>query len=119
MGKENYAEHVSTFIGAGDRFEGTIEFSGTIRIDGFVNGKISSDSGTLIVGDKAVIEGDINVGNAIIRGEIKGMVEAQSRIEISPPANISGDINAPEVAIGTGVVFNGRCNMGSQNESRD
>lgn len=112
MGKRSAA--ISTFLGPMARIEGVIEFEGTIRLDGTVEGEIRSKEGTVIIGEKAVIRADINVGVAIIMGEVKGSIEAASRIEVYPPGRVYGDILAPEIAIAAGVVFNGNCAMKDQ-----
>lgn len=104
-------ESVNTIIGSDASFEGMIEFSGTIRIDGRVAGRINSESGTLIIGEGAKTEADINVAVAIIRGEVAGRIDATDRIEVYPPGRIDGDIVAPVISIDTGVVFNGNCEM--------
>lgn len=111
MKRGKAVETVSTIVGSDASFEGTIEFSGSIRIDGKVSGKINSDGGTVIVGEKAKVEADINVSIAIIRGEVNGKIDAKDRIEVYPPARIDGDIMAPVISIDTGVVFNGNCEM--------
>lgn len=103
-----------TYLGPEAAFEGTIEFSGTILLDGKVNGKIHSNGGTVIVGDKAVIHADVHVGVAIVKGEVNGTILAQERIELKSPARVVGDIQAPEISIEERVVFNGRCAMESQ-----
>jgi cytoskeletal protein CcmA (bactofilin family) len=51
------------------------------------------------------------VGTAVIKGTVNGHIQAAERIEIHPPAKITGDIQAPVVSIETGVVFNGNCSM--------
>ncbi len=113
MSKKNRSEAVTTFIGADARIEGTIEFDGTIRIDGEATGRIYSKGGTLIIGEQAVVRAEIRVDSAIIMGEINGTVEATHRIEAYPPCRINGDIQAPVVSIEAGVVFNGSCTMKS------
>ena len=45
MKKEKGSDRISTFIGADASIDGSIEFKGTIRVDGTVKGKISSNSG--------------------------------------------------------------------------
>ena len=102
---------VSTYLGINASIEGTIDFSDTIRLDGNVKGRIISSGGTVIIGEKAIINADIEVDVAIVKGEINGSLEARDRIEISPPARITGDIHAPVILIETGVVFNGNCSM--------
>lgn len=111
MKKRENADHISTLLGVGTAIEGNLAFKDTIRVDGAVNGKISSEKGTLIVGERAVVEAEIRVGTAVIKGSVTGRVLASERIEIYPPAKINGDIEAPVVAIETGVLFNGNCRM--------
>lgn len=111
MKKKESADHISTLLGVGTAIDGTLEFKDTIRLDGAVNGKINSDRGTVIIGERAVVEAQIRVGTAIIKGTVTGHIQASDRIEIYPPAKITGDIQAPVVSIETGVFFNGNCSM--------
>ena len=104
---------ILTLLGRDTAIEGTLTFKETIRVDGRVNGKLISPEGTVIVGENAVLDADLEVGVAIIRGKINGRVQASQRIEIHSPARINGDISAPKVAIDSGVVFNGNCRMHS------
>jgi cytoskeletal protein CcmA (bactofilin family) len=80
-------------------------------VDGRIKGKLVSTDGTVIVGENADIDADIQVAVAIVRGKMNGRIEASHRIEIYPPAHIVGDIAAPTVVIDSGVVFNGNCQM--------
>jgi len=102
---------ISTLLGRDVQIEGTLSFKDTIRVDGLIKGKLVSSQGTVIIGENAVIEADVQVGVAIIRGKVHGRVEAGQRIEIFAPAQVTGDINAPTVTIDSGVVFNGNCQM--------
>lgn len=111
MKKSKQDDHISTLLGHGTRVEGALEFTGAVRIDGALSGKIKSDSGTVIVGEKAVIDAQIDVGVAVIKGRVKGQIVARKRVEIFAPARVTGDIEAPSVSIASGVVFNGNCQM--------
>lgn len=111
MKKEKTKDTISTFIGPEVSVEGEIEFQGSIRLDGRIKGRISSDSGTVIVGEKAVINADMFVDAAIIMGEVNGTVDARKKIEVYPPGRVFGDIKAPFISIDSGVVFNGTCLM--------
>jgi len=113
MNKEKQTDTISTFIGYGTTIEGNLEFQGTIRLDGNVKGQINSQGGTLIVGDKAKIQAQVQVNSVIVKGEVEGSLEAKERIEAYPPARIVGDIQAPAISIESGVVFNGNCVMQS------
>lgn len=114
MGKKKKLGSISTFLGFGSSVEGTLDFQGTIRLDGNVKGKIISSNGTVIVGEKAVINAEIVVDGAVIMGEVNGTIDAKERIEVYPPGRVVGDIHAPVISIDPGAVFNGNCGMKSQ-----
>jgi cytoskeletal protein CcmA (bactofilin family) len=111
MKKKEPADHISTLLGVGTAIEGTLTFKDTIRLDGTVNGKIVSEKGTVVIGERAVVEAQIQVGTAIIKGTVNGYIQATERVDVYPPAHITGDIQAPVVSIETGVFFNGNCRM--------
>ena len=111
MKKKENADHISTLLGVGTTIEGSLTFKDTIRLDGAVNGKILSEKGTLIIGERAVVEAQIRVGAAIVKGTVNGHIQAGERIDVYPPAKITGDIQAPVISIETGVFFNGNCSM--------
>lgn len=111
MNKERKMASISTFLGTDSYIEGTLEFHGTIRLDGRVKGKISSDGGTLIIGEKAVIQADIRVNSVIVMGQVSGTIDAKERVEVCAPGRVNGDINAGVISIEPGGVFNGNCSM--------
>ena len=111
MKKEKRSDAITTLIGSDTSIEGTIEFQNTIRLDGNIKGKIFSNQGTVIVGEKAVINAEITVDVAIIKGQAIGTIVARNKIEAYPPACIEGEIQAPVIVIEAGVLFNGNCVM--------
>ena len=117
MKKEKQTDTITTFLGYGTSIDGTLEFQGTIRLDGNVKGQVISQNGTLIIGDKAVVQAQVRVDTAIVRGEINGSIEAKTRIEAYSPARIIGEIQAPEISVESGVVFNGNCSMQGPSKS--
>jgi len=104
-------DSISTFLGQDASVNGTVTFQGTIRIDGKVEGKITSEGGTVIVGEKAVVAAELEVGTAVVMGEVNGTISAAERVELYPPGKISGDVQSPVIAIEEGGVFNGNCVM--------
>jgi cytoskeletal protein CcmA (bactofilin family) len=102
---------ISTLLGRDTRIDGTFTFNETIRVDGYIKGKLVSEKGTVIIGDNAVIDADVHVGVAIVRGKVNGRIEARQKIEIYAPAQVEGDISAPTITIDSGVNFNGKCEM--------
>ena len=110
---------IQTFLGPQTTLEGTLTFTGTVRLDGHFSGNIESDGGTIIVGKKAVIDANISVHTATVSGEVKGNINATDRIELRPPARVYGDLNAPVVLIDEGVVFDGKCSAAPKNVGTD
>jgi cytoskeletal protein CcmA (bactofilin family) len=101
-----------TFLGKGVDFKGVVNFDGTVRIDGRLEGEIHT-TGTLIVGEHAVIKGIISAGILMTSGKINGTVTATEKIHISKPGILIGDIRTPAIAIEDGAHFHGMCDMGA------
>ncbi len=98
------------FIGKGMTLEGKLSFANTVRIDGGFKGEIAA-TGTLVVGDSGVVEGEIKVGSIIVMGVVKGTLEATGRVELRAPGRVLGDITTSNLMIGDGTVFEGNCRM--------
>ncbi len=108
-------EKVVTFLGNDTEFDGKLTFPGTTRMEGIFKGEITSD-GSLIVGEKAMIEANIHVSYIIITGEIRGEIIADKRIDIREPGKVYGNIEAPTVVMGEGAIFEGNCKMNQAGE---
>lgn len=109
-------DSISSVLGEATRLNGRLVFSGTMRVDGNVDGEIVSEQqkgthSTLIVGEKARINGDIRVDTVINSGKIVGNVTASNRVAIHDPGQLIGDVETSELTVEDGVIFNGRCNM--------
>ena len=100
-----------TLLGKGVDFKGVVSFDGTVRVDGRVEGEIHT-TGTLIVGEHAVIEGIISAGILMNSGKINGTITAIEKIHILNPGVLVGDIRTPVIAIEEGSRFHGMCDMG-------
>ena len=112
MRKENPLEKgdIKAFLGPGSQFEGKLVFHEIVRLDGTFRGEIISQD-TLIVGDEAEIEAEVNVGALILSGRFKGNIKASIKVELRAPARIEGNIQTPKLVIEEGVVLNGTLNM--------
>ena len=101
---------VAAFLGTGTEFNGTLTFEGTIRIDGKVSGEIVSQD-TLVVGEDAEVDAEVNVGVLVCRGQVRGNVKASGRIELHETGEIRGNISTPRLMISEGAIFHGSCEM--------
>ena len=100
-----------TFMGKDVVFKGILTLEGHVRIDGQVEGEIHS-TGTLTVGEDAVITGNITVGSLITSGNITGNVMASEKINILKPGVLIGNIRTPAISIEAGAHFHGQSDMG-------
>ena len=107
---ETGRNEMQAFLGEGTDFKGVLAFEGTVRIDGKLEGEIISND-TLIVGENAVINAEINVGSISISGKISGDIVAKERIDIHAKGEVYGNIQSPVLTIEEGVFFQGNCNM--------
>ncbi len=97
-----------TFLARGFEFKGILTFEGTVRIDGTVAGEIRSN-GTIILGEHAVVEGDVSAGTIVNGGTVTGNVMATERVHLLPTAVLRGGVMAPIVQMEEGVRFHGTC----------
>ena len=103
-------ETVVAFVGKGVEFKGTISYSGTVRIDGLLDGEIHTD-GTLLVGEEAVLTAKVSAGTIVCMGKITGDIVAKERIKLLTPAVLNGGVKTPMLSIEDGVLFNGTLEM--------
>ena len=101
---------INAFVGKGVEFKGTISYSGTIKIDGYLDGEIHTD-GVLLVGEEAVIQAKITAGTIVSKGKITGDVVAKECIKLRAPAVMNGSVKAPVLSMEDGVLFNGALEM--------
>ena len=107
-----------TLLGKSVDFKGIVNFNGTVRVDGRVEGELHI-TGTLIVGEHAVIKGIVSVGVLINSGKINGVITATEKIQILKPGILVGDIRTPVIAIEEGSHFHGMCDMGAHHWSNE
>ena len=101
---------IKAFLGPGSQFEGKLVFNEIVRLDGAFRGEVTSHD-TLIVGESADIQADIQVGTLILSGNFKGNVKAKTRVELRSPAKVDGTIETPAISVEDGVLLNGTITM--------
>jgi cytoskeletal protein CcmA (bactofilin family) len=102
---------LSGFVGSGTLVTGEANFKAMMRVDGHLSGRVSSSSGTLIVGANGKVDANIEVAVAIIHGTINGDIVATQRLELGRAAKVTGNIQTPSLIIEQGAVFEGSCKM--------
>ncbi|HTB94939.1 MAG TPA: polymer-forming cytoskeletal protein [Candidatus Sulfotelmatobacter sp.] len=108
--KSGGTEEWTGFIDQGVSLEGTLTLTGTFRIDGHVKGNIISEQ-TVILGENAKVEGQIEGNRVVISGHFDGVIFARGRVEIQPKGVVTGEVHSPCMVIDPGGIFDGRCHM--------
>ena len=88
------------------RIVGDLSSDGEIHIDGCVDGDIRST--TLLVGETAVVKGEIVADTVRVHGTINGQIKA-STVELASSAHVNGDIHHENLLVERGAFFEGHC----------
>ncbi len=96
------------FLDSGVKVEGTLELSGTFRLNGQVRGNIVSQE-SLILGESARVEGQIEGNHVVVGGRFDGVIFAKGRIEIQAKGVVTGEVHTPCLIIESGGILDWGC----------
>lgn len=95
------------------RIIGDCETSGTIRVEGVVEGSIRAGK-AVVVGKDGTVQGDITTQDAVISGNVVGTLVVESRLELQATCKIEGEVQATRLQLEEGAVLNGTLSMGGK-----
>lgn len=102
-------------ISAGTVIKGEILSPGDIRIDGSFDGKLQS-KGRVVVGETAVIKGDIFCDNIDLWGKVEGNLYVKDTLALKEGCTVNGNLHIKKLSVELGAVFNGNCKTISEAE---
>jgi cytoskeletal protein CcmA (bactofilin family) len=85
---------------------GTLSSAGEIQIDGRIEGIVQCT--TLVVGDKALIHGDVFAQHVTVRGRIEGNIRSKM-VLFCATCHVEGDILHQAFAVEPGAFLDGNC----------
>ncbi|GGE25311.1 bactofilin family protein [Psychroflexus planctonicus] len=97
-------------IAQGTTFKGDIDSQGSFRIEGKVEGNITT-AGKVVVGKTGYVEGSIQCEYADFEGKFSGEITVNSTLTLKSSAIIEGNVVTEKLAIEPGAVFNATCKM--------
>ncbi|MFC0262341.1 bactofilin family protein [Fontibacter flavus] len=100
----------SNVISKETKIKGDIEAQGNIRIEGVVEGQVKSKS-KIVIGDSALIKGNLSTVEAEISGKVEGEVSCSEILYLKKTAFITGNITTKKLVVENGATFNGKCQM--------
>ena len=95
-------------ISAGTVIKGEIQSPYDLRIDGTFEGKILT-KGRVVVGETAVIKGDIICENIDLWGSVEGDLFVKDTLALKEGCKMNGNINISRLSVELGATFNGTC----------
>lgn len=102
-------------ISTGTVVKGEISSSNDIRIDGTFEGKIYS-KGRVVVGEKALIKGDIICSNVDFWGTMEGNFFVKDTLSLKSSSKVKGDLHIKRLQVELDAKFDGTCQMISEAE---
>ena len=103
-------ERITSVLGAGLIWQGSISGSGGVRVEGTFEGQIAL-KGLLVVGEtgKVTCE-DLRAMNVIVAGAVKGNITSQ-KVEIRATGRVWGDVVTAAFATEEGAFLRGQIRM--------
>lgn len=101
-----------TIIALGVRLDGDLHAEGDLIIEGEVHGTVKTQS-DLRIGDQAVVEANIEAGNALVSGTIRGNILVRGKLELLSSSSLTGDVTTEVLVVGPGATVNGTISMGA------
>jgi cytoskeletal protein CcmA (bactofilin family) len=111
MARDIKEGRLSGFVGHGTVLTGETTFQAMLRVDGVLQGTVSSDAGTLIVGSNGQVDANVAVAQATINGTVNGDIIATEKLHLGRTAKVVGNVQTPRIVIEEGAVLEGSCSM--------
>lgn len=99
-------------IAQGTIIKGDIESQGSFRIEGKVEGAVST-AGKVVIGKTGYVEGAIKAEYADIEGKFAGEITINSTLTLRATAIIEGTVITEKLSVEPGAIFNASCKMKS------
>jgi cytoskeletal protein CcmA (bactofilin family) len=116
--KYKFDGKVSTIICKGAILGGDFNAPDSARIDGEVKGNVKV-KGLLILGEKSVVNGDVEAEAAMVAGNVTGNITAKGKIQLMETAKVNGDIKTEILVVDEHAVFNGNCEMTGKGKTEE
>ena len=101
---------ITTLIDKDIVISGDTSYTGGIRIDGKMIGNLKvhgEEDSLLIMGHGSKITGDVDVGKAIINGEINGNIKCHDYLELNTNSIVNGTIEYDIIEVQEGAKITG------------
>ncbi|MEG0518561.1 MAG: polymer-forming cytoskeletal protein [Bacteroidales bacterium] len=102
-------------ISTGTEIKGSLTSQSDIRIDGVFEGDLNT-SGKLVLGEGAVIKGNVICVSADIWGKMEGEFTVGDSVTFKSSSNFYGNLKTVRICIEMGAAFTGNCKIITETE---
>ena len=95
-----------TVVGDTAKMDGKFDIADSIQIECEVGGALKV-GGKLVIGEKGVVDADVQTVDAVIMGRYAGNMTATGNVEIAATGRVSGNIKTDSLVISKGGLFSG------------
>jgi cytoskeletal protein CcmA (bactofilin family) len=102
---------IDTLVGKSARVAGDVEFTGGLHLDGRVAGNVRADNdptATLSVSETGAIDGNVEVPNVVLNGEVRGDIQARDRVVLGATARVQGNVHYGIIEMTLGAEIKGK-----------
>lgn len=97
-------------IGSGTTIVGNIVSQGDVRVDGILEGNLTTQS-KIVIGTTGRIVGEIKCKDCEVSGTVRGKIKVENLLMLRATAVVEGEIKTSKLAIEPNAVFSGTCSM--------
>jgi cytoskeletal protein CcmA (bactofilin family) len=93
--RDKQTARIDTLIGKASRVHGGMEFAGGLHLEGAVEGNLRADpveGSSLSVSETGSIDGNVEVGDLMLNGAVRGDIVARGRVVLGATARIQGNV---------------------------
>jgi cytoskeletal protein CcmA (bactofilin family) len=99
-------------LGGGMKVTGDVSGEGELRIEGRVEGSVTTD-GRVIVEANGEVVGDIEAAEVVASGKVSGKITASGAVRLESGCQVEADVEAARISLEEGGIVNGTFKMGS------
>lgn len=110
MPRNSQEGKLDTVVGPGTVVQGDFRVTGSLRLDGQVEGKVEVGE-TFLAGPKSFLKGELRCRDAVIAGRVEADVFAKETAELQTGAHVIGNIECNGLVVQRGSFFQGNCIM--------
>ena len=109
MGGDNSPERLNVIV-EGSKIVGDFIAESNVRIDGEIQGNVSS-SAKVVIGRTGIINGNLICADSDVEGKIDGVLKVENLLTLRSTAKVVGEITTAKIQIEEGAEFSGNCKM--------